>query len=129
MRDLLVACKRTFVLAVVLVLGHHNLDQRAYPILGYARPPGWTAEVQASIRSEEMARLCALLRELRVQAGLRQQDLADRLGEPQSFVSKYEAGERRLDLIELDQVCDALETDLVSLVQRFKQADGGQLDG
>lgn len=36
-------------------------------------------------------------------AGLTQQGLADRLGKPQSFVAKFEAGERRLDVVELAQ--------------------------
>ena len=54
------------------------------------------------------ARLQSLLREVRAKAGLRQADLAERLGQPQSFVSKYESGERRLDILELREVCKAL---------------------
>jgi transcriptional regulator with XRE-family HTH domain len=38
---------------------------------------------------------------------------------PQSFVSKYESGERRLDLIELQQVCDALGVDLLVFVAAY----------
>ena len=49
--------------------------------------------------------LLRLLRQIRVDAGLRQVDLANALGMPQSVVSKYESGERRLDLLELRQVC------------------------
>jgi transcriptional regulator with XRE-family HTH domain len=49
-----------------------------------------------------------LLRELRQEAGLRQQDVAELIDEPQSFVSKYESGERRLDVLELREVCEAL---------------------
>lgn len=40
---------------------------------------------------------------------LTQADVASRLGKPQSFVSKYETGERRLDVIEFLAVCKALE--------------------
>ena len=52
--------------------------------------------------------LARLLRDLRRDAGLRQSDLAERLGRPQSFVSKYESGERRLDVVDLLAVCRAL---------------------
>ncbi len=67
-------------------------------------------------------RLQGLLREARTAAGLRQADLARRLGKPQSFVSKYESGERRLDLVELRQVCAAIGISLEELVRRFEDA-------
>jgi len=66
--------------------------------------------------------LAHLLVSLRHEAGLRQVDLAERLHKPQSFVSKYESGERRLDLIELLNVCQVLKVSLVELVERFEQA-------
>ena len=53
-----------------------------------------------SIRSEPHKALVGCLIQARHNAGLRQEDLADRLGKPQSFVSKVERGERRLDLFE-----------------------------
>ncbi len=56
----------------------------------------------------EQVRLQALLKRLRRDAGLRQVDLAARLGQPQSFVSKLESGERRLDVLELRQLCKIL---------------------
>ena len=61
-----------------------------------------------------------LLRDIRKEAGLNQQDLAERLGVPQSFVSKYELGERRLDLLELRQICAAVGISLSELIQRFE---------
>lgn len=64
----------------------------------------------------------ALLRQLRVEARLRQADLAERLGRPQSFVSKYESGERRLDLVELRDICSILGIPLAEFVQRFEEA-------
>jgi transcriptional regulator with XRE-family HTH domain len=75
-----------------------------------------------AIHTDEQGRLCRLLREYRERAGLRQVDVAERVGEPQSFVSKYESGERRLDLIELRQVCVALGIGLVDFVSAFEQA-------
>lgn len=71
-------------------------------------------------RYEQQHRLQTLLRQLRENAGLRQQDVADRLGEPQSFVSKYESGERRLDLIELSAVCEVLGIKLGEFVAQIE---------
>lgn len=65
------------------------------------------------------AALLRLLRQIREEARLRQLDVATRLGQPQSFVSKYESGERRLDLLEIEQVCGACGVDLVTFVQRY----------
>jgi transcriptional regulator with XRE-family HTH domain len=72
-----------------------------------------------AIHSAEQRKLSALLRDYRERAELRQADVAARLGLPQSFVSKYESGERRLDLIELRQVCEALDVSLVGFVEAF----------
>jgi transcriptional regulator with XRE-family HTH domain len=46
-------------------------------------------------------------------------DVAKALGYPQSFVSKYESGERRLDLLELSDVCKAIGVPIVDFVNRF----------
>ncbi|MEU0794884.1 helix-turn-helix transcriptional regulator [Amycolatopsis sp. NPDC005961] len=75
-----------------------------------------------SIYSAEYQRLCALLRGLRLEAGLTQVQVAERLDEPQSFVSKYETGERRLDVVELHQVATALGTTLVAILERLDLA-------
>jgi len=72
--------------------------------------------------SQQREKLQALLREIRQEAGLRQADLADRLGQPQSFVSKYESGERQLDLLELRQVCEALGISLQKFIRRFEES-------
>lgn len=69
-------------------------------------------------------RLTELLRRFRETAGLRQIDLAERLNRPQSFVSKYESGEKTLSFLELVEVCRALDVPLVDFVARFeKEAD------
>ncbi|MEU9685365.1 helix-turn-helix domain-containing protein [Amycolatopsis japonica] len=75
--------------------------------------------MEKSIYSAEYQRLCALLRELRVEAGLTQVQVAERLQEPQSFVSKYEAGERRLDVVELHHVAVALGSSVQIIVQQL----------
>jgi transcriptional regulator with XRE-family HTH domain len=78
--------------------------------------------VDKSIFSAQQERLQELLRQLRLEAGLRQTDLAERLDQPQSFVSKYESGERRLDLLELRQICKALGISLKDFVDRFEKS-------
>ena len=50
----------------------------------------------------------ALMQDARKKAGLTQSQLAERLGKPQSFVSKYESGERRLDVLEFHDVARVL---------------------
>lgn len=74
-----------------------------------------------SLYSKHQTELQRFLRELRVAAGLRQQDVADLIQEPQSFVSKYESGERRLDVLELREVCRALGLSLAQFVLRFEK--------
>ena len=61
----------------------------------------------------------------RQEAGLTQQQLADTLGKPQSYVSKYERGERRLDVIEFLEISSALKMDASSVVDALKNAGNG----
>jgi ribosome-binding protein aMBF1 (putative translation factor) len=96
-----------------------------YPILGYQSSLPSTLGVDKAIHSAQQQRLCELLRRTREDAGLRQVDVAEALDEPQSFVSKYESGERRLDLIELRQVCRVLGTPLIALVTTFEAVASG----
>jgi transcriptional regulator with XRE-family HTH domain len=70
--------------------------------------------------SPEQRYLRELLRQIRMEAGLRQGDLAKKLNQSQSFVSKYESGERRLDLLELQQICRAVGLSLGQFVDRFE---------
>lgn len=92
-----------------------------YPVLGYRSTDRYVVAMEKSFASEEHKRLQALLRQARTDAGLRQADLAQRLGMPQSFISKYESGERRLDLVELGQICEAIGLSLQELVKRFEE--------
>lgn len=62
-----------------------------------------------------------ILRQRRLMAGLTQKQLASAIGVPQSFVSKYEAGERRLDLVELEAICRALGVSLQELLRQFEE--------
>jgi transcriptional regulator with XRE-family HTH domain len=78
-------------------------------------------QMDKSIFTPEQEILQQVLRQLRLGMGLRQEDIAERLNEPQSFVSKYESGERRLDLIELRQICLAIGVTLQELIRRFEE--------
>ncbi|MFZ5995202.1 MAG: helix-turn-helix domain-containing protein [Thermodesulfobacteriota bacterium] len=78
--------------------------------------------MQKAIYSQDQGRLQKLLKTARLEASLTQAELAQRLGVNQSFVSKYESGERRLDLIELRNICKALGIPLLSFVKRFDES-------
>lgn len=78
--------------------------------------------MEKSIYTAQQERLLTLLRQVRRDAGLRQTELAERLGEHQSFVSKYEIGERRLDLIELRTICEAIGIPLEEFVRRWEES-------
>jgi transcriptional regulator with XRE-family HTH domain len=69
-----------------------------------------------SSRSPRQARLQELLIEGRVAARLTQDDVARRLRRPQSFVSKYENGERRLDVVEFIDVTNVIGVDVANLI-------------
>lgn len=75
--------------------------------------------MEKSLKSAEYTRLIALLVATRQKAGIRQQALAKKLRKPQSFVAKYEGGERRLDVIEFIAIAEALEADPLKLLRRF----------
>lgn len=50
-----------------------------------------------------------LIKEKRINLNITQVELASILNKPQSYVSKYESGNRRLDLIEFLEVCESLK--------------------
>ena len=66
-------------------------------------------------------RLRQRLKEARLDAGLRQVDLAETLGKPQSFVAKIESGERKIDFIEVLDVCTAVGLDPAQLVTELSK--------
>lgn len=74
-----------------------------------------------SVFSPRYERFRELLIQARKNAGLTQRELADRLKRPQSYVSKYENGERRLDLIEFLEVADLLTIDVVAFIHDLQK--------
>jgi len=77
--------------------------------------------MRKSIHSAHHRILIAMLRSLREEAGFTQSELAEKLDRSQSFVSKYEAGELQLDLLELRSVCEKLGTSLPAFVTDFER--------
>jgi transcriptional regulator with XRE-family HTH domain len=64
-----------------------------------------------SVYSEKYQKLLALLIKARLASGVTQQQLADDLGRPQSFVSKFERGERRIDVVEFLEITKLIKAD------------------
>lgn len=75
-----------------------------------------------SLHTSEYQAFRLAIAKAREEAELTQADLAKRLGKPQSFVSKYESGERRLDVIEFLTVCEALEVNPLPFLKQFIKA-------
>jgi transcriptional regulator with XRE-family HTH domain len=76
-----------------------------------------------SLRTPRQQRLQELLIQLRKNKRLTQAEVAERLGRPQSFVAKYEGGERRLDVVEFIEVTEALggdPCDILAVLRRTK---------
>jgi transcriptional regulator with XRE-family HTH domain len=67
--------------------------------------------ISKSLRSAEHAVFRAVMIEICKKAGLTQQELAKRLRKPQSFVAKYEGGERRIDIVEFLWLVRAMKAD------------------
>lgn len=72
-----------------------------------------------SIHNKAYQQLLSLLRSKRLDKGITQQELASRLGVGQGIVSKIETHERRLDLIELREICLALGISFPDFVKEF----------
>ena len=70
--------------------------------------------------SPRYGRFRALLRQIRTEAGLSQSALAAKLGKPQTFVSKSELGERRIDFLEARDFCAACNVPVSVFVERLE---------
>ena len=74
-----------------------------------------------TIFSEHHSKLVDLLRSARAQAGLTQVQAAKRLGCRQTFISKIECGERRLDVVEFAVICRAYRADACEIMKKVVQ--------
>jgi hypothetical protein len=68
---------------------------------------------------DRQRKLRELLKAARLAAGLRQVDLSSAVSRPQSFIAKVEQGERKLDFIEVLDLCAAMKLDPVDLVRKL----------
>lgn len=78
--------------------------------------------MEKTIYSRAYARFLDLLKAQRESHGLTQQALASKLGVTQTFVSKCERGERRLDVVELHSWCKALGISMGAFVESVEDA-------
>ncbi len=76
--------------------------------------------MEKTIHSKEYSRVLELLKQHREKHGLTQTEVAKRLGETQSFVSKVERGERRLDIVELRAFCRAIDLSFVPFITEIE---------
>lgn len=76
--------------------------------------------MEKSVYRDENLVLLRLLKQCRVDAGLTQGQFAQALDRPQSFVSDIERGLRRLDLVQLRDICQILNIGLVEFVRRYE---------
>jgi len=96
-------------------------SSKLYPILGYLQSHPydcWVAKRDA--HDERYLKAIETLRAARKSARLTQTELAVKLGRRQQFVSKYESGERRLDIIEFLDVAKALEMPVETLLRDLR---------
>jgi transcriptional regulator with XRE-family HTH domain len=73
--------------------------------------------IAKTVHSSAQEAFCELMIAARKTAGLTQHDLAKRLRRPQSFVAKYEGGERRIDVVEFLTIARAIGADPVRLLR------------
>jgi transcriptional regulator with XRE-family HTH domain len=69
---------------------------------------------------QRQAKFCRMLREIRLAANLRQKDVAEKLNRPQTYVSKYESGEKSLDIFELQEIGAVLGFSLKEIAQKIE---------
>lgn len=74
-----------------------------------------------AIYRREHAILLQELKRMRVESGMTQAQCSAALGRPQSFMSDVERGVRRLDMVQLRDLCQVLGSDLISFTKSFEQ--------
>lgn len=78
--------------------------------------------MRKSIHTPQHKQLLALLRKIRLEAGLTQGQLAKSLNTDQTVISKIESGERRIDVLELREICKAVGITLEGFVRKLEKS-------
>jgi transcriptional regulator with XRE-family HTH domain len=78
--------------------------------------------IRRSLHSDEYKTFLRILKSVREDAGVTQVELATRLKQTQTFISKCERGQRRIDVIEMRQICKALKLDFGSFIKKLDAA-------
>lgn len=76
--------------------------------------------MEKSVFTHEYRVFTRLLREMRQKAGLTQTALAEQVGQSQSYISKWERGDLRLDLVQLRELCQGMGVSLSAFVTEFE---------
>lgn len=77
--------------------------------------------LEKSFSSQAYGEFLELLREARLKAGLSQSEAARRFKKPQSFISKCESGERRVDVVEFIEFCRSYDADPLEIMRLLAQ--------
>ena len=72
--------------------------------------------MSTSVYNDDYKKLIERLKQARLDAGLSQQVVADELNKPQSYISKIESGDRRLDIIEVKEFAKLYKKKLEDLI-------------
>lgn len=106
--------------------GASHLSMSDYPILAYPNIACnmlvflWKTPMDKSIYSDRYAVFLKLLKGIRESQQVTQSTIAEKFNAPQSFVSKCESGQRRLDVVELMDWCDAVGVSFVDFARQLE---------
>jgi ribosome-binding protein aMBF1 (putative translation factor) len=98
-----------------------NLAKQNMSILYISQYVHITYWMKKKIYMAQRNRMTDLLREVRLKTSLTQVELAARIEKDQAYVSRYESGQRRLDVLEVREICQAIGITLEEFVKRLEK--------
>lgn len=79
------------------------------------------AWMSGNLNSDDYAAFVVMMKAMRVEQGVTQAELASRLNQPQSYISKSERRERRIDVVEFIRITEALGLDPLEALKRVQR--------